>query len=90
MNFNHIISSSTESLKEYIPDKDQAANSIKVQTQNGVGRLHIIRDNETSYHLTFYRPNESKACWGSSTIPNPESVDGVWLLCWARPGGFLP
>jgi hypothetical protein len=90
LNFSHILSSPTESLKEYIPDKDHGANSIKVQTQNGIGTLHIIRDNEASYHLTFYKPNISKAFWGSSTIPNFEAVDETWLLCWTRPGGFLP
>jgi len=90
MNFSHIISSPAESLKGYIPDKDHGANSVKVQTQNGIGMLHIIRDNETSYHLSFYKPNESKAFWGSSTISNSEAVDGIWLLCWTRPGGFLP
>lgn len=90
MNFSHILSTPEESLNSYIPDKDHGANSIKVQTQKGIGVLHIIRDSETSYHLSFYKPNESKAFWGSSTIPTLEAVDGIWSQCWIRPGGFLP
>jgi|WetSurMetagenome_2_1015567.scaffolds.fasta_scaffold17110_3 hypothetical protein len=90
VNFKHIITSSAESLKEYIPDTDHGANSIKVQTHNGIGVLHIIRDHDTSYHLSYYKPNESRAFWGSSTITDSEAVDVIWLQCWARPGGFLP
>jgi hypothetical protein len=90
LNFSHVLSSPEESLKSYIPDRDHGANSIKVQTRTGIGVLHIIRDSEISYRLSFYRPNESKAFWGSPTIPEIEAVDGIWLLCWSRPGGFLP
>ena len=61
-------------------------DSFACRTKDG----RIIRDSELPYHLSCYKPNESKAFWEAQPIPNFEALDGIWLLCWTRPGGFLP
>lgn len=84
----------SSSLREHLPDKDFGSTELEVQTNDGIGKLKIIRENEHSYLLIFFKFSPTQKVWEefwrSNMIPTPEAVDGIWFLCWTRPNGFLP
>ncbi len=90
---NHIITKPTESLKNHLPQKDQSLNTVRVQTKDGIGELHIFREHQNEYFLSFYKVGKSthhlELVWQSRAISSPNAVDTTWLACWNRPGGFL-
>ena len=94
MKEDHILKSPEESLIPFLPNKDHKENIVEVMTKDGLGELHLLREANDRYFITFYKPNQSafknERIWQSGTLRTPLEVDRAWSNCWTGPEKIFP
>lgn len=87
--------SQLDDISEHLPDRVGGVAILNVETAKGLGQLRILRQQDDSFVLFVYKPNENgqlERTWQSPPLP-AAAINAVWSLCWTHPldkSGVLP
>ena len=83
-----MLTSTSQSIKEYLPKKDNERTFVEVKIKNFIGKLEIHRENKNSYFLYLYQQNNEKSIWEAKSLIEQE-IDSIWFTLNVDPKFFM-